>query len=186
MLLSDRDIRAEIEWGRVVLDPIDLDDVLQPSSVDIKLDNQFCWYKPDTVVDVRQDQTLNMTSFVAEGCFTMAPHEFVLGSSAEHITLPDDIAARFEGKSSIGRLGLAPHVAAGFIDPGFSGYITLELHNVTAQSMKIVPGMKIGQLCFFKLSSPSDVPYGSSSLGSKYQGQRGPTVSKYYMNFDQR
>lgn len=185
MLLSDRDINLEVENGNIDLRFCDLKDALQPSSVDIRLDNKFCFYRPDAYIDPREDQSLNMLhqEIGWDDVFVMPPHSFALGSSMERVTLSSGIASRFEGKSSVGRLGLAPHVAAGFIDPGFSGWITLELHNVTAQTMYLIPGMKIGQLCFFRLSSPSDNPYGSKSVGSKYQGQYGPTVSRYHLNF---
>jgi dCTP deaminase len=184
-VLADRDIKSELNSGRVVLDPCDLT-MLQPSSIDVRLDNQFCWYKPDSLVDPRQDQALQMEFHeVPEGrTLVIPPLGFVLGSTVERITLPNDIAARFEGKSSIGRLGLLPHVAAGFIDPGFSGWVTLELHNVTSFPFVLIPGMKIGQLCFFRLLSPADIPYGSSVIGSRYQDQRrGPTTSRFHLNY---
>lgn len=188
MLLSDRDIRSEIESGRVVLDPCDLDS-LQPSSIDVRLASDFCRYRLDSpyVIDPRLPQADQMESVhVTDGHYELPAHGFALGSTVERLSLPDNIAARFEGKSSLGRLGLLPHVAAGFIDPGFSGWITLELHNVTGLPMLLVPGMKIGQLCFFRLSSPAEVPYGSRSIGSKYQGQSGPTMSRYHLNYTSR
>lgn len=186
MLLSDHDVRLEIESGRIVLDPCDMSS-LQPSSVDVRLDSEFRWYDaaPGARIDPRLDHAALMTScFIPEGEeFVVPPHGFALGATVERVSLADDIAARFEGKSSIGRLGLLPHVAAGFIDPGFSGWITLELHNVTDLPMVLIPGMKIGQLCFFRLSSPADIPYGAAGIGSKYQNQRGPTTSRYFMNY---
>ena len=115
--------------------------------------------------------------------FNLHPGEFVLASTYEVITLPDDIAGRLEGKSSLGRLGLLTHSTAGFIDPGFSGHITLELSNVANLPVKLYPGMKIGQLCLIKLSSSAEHPYGSALYGSRYQGQRGPTPSKSWLNF---
>lgn len=184
MLLSDHDIRNELSTGRIVLDPCDLAS-LQPSSIDVCLDREFRWYRPDVFIDPRHDQADLMEGgeFSEDAPFVLAPHGFALGSTLERVALPDDVAARFEGKSSIGRLGLLPHVAAGFIDPGFSGWITLELHNVTDYPMVLLPGMKIGQLCFFRLSSPADIPYGDAGIGSKYQNQRGPTTSRYFMNY---
>ena len=184
VLLSDHDIRAELESGRVVLDPCDLTS-LQPSSIDVRLDHEFRFYRPGVLIDPRRDQSELMGyQYASEGeTFTLPPHGFALGSTVERVSLPSDVAARFEGKSSIGRLGLLPHVAAGFIDPGFSGWITLELHNVTSYPLLLLPGMKIGQLCFFRLSSPADIPYGSAGIGSRYQGQRGPTTSRFHLNY---
>ena len=186
MLLSDRDIRAEIEAGRVVLDPWD-PDMIQPSSVDVRLDKYFRLFDNHKypVIDPAQDQP-DLTRLVevdpADG-FVLHPGEFVLGSTLEAVTLPDDLAARVEGKSSLGRLGLLTHATAGFVDPGFTGHVTLELSNVATLPIMLWPGMKIGQLAFFRLSSPSENPYGSSKYGSHYQGQRGPTASRSFQSF---
>jgi dCTP deaminase len=117
--------------------------------------------------------------------FILHPGEFVLGSTYEKVTLPDDVAARLEGKSSLGRLGLLTHSTAGFIDPGFSGHVTLELSNMATLPIMLWPGSKVGQLCFFRLSSPTEHPYGSGAYGNRYQGQRGPTASRSYLNFHQ-
>jgi dCTP deaminase len=186
VLLSDRDIRAEIAANRVVLDPFDAE-MVQPSSVDVRLDRYFRVFENHRYphIDPAEDQP-DLTRPVepaADDPFILHPGEFVLGSSYEVITLPDDIAARLEGKSSLGRLGLLTHSTAGFIDPGFSGHVTLELSNVATLPIKLWPGMKIGQLCFFQLSSPSDHPYGSAEYGSRYQGQRGPTPSRSFQQF---
>lgn len=186
MLLSDRDIRAQIEAGRVTFDPWD-PAMIQPSSVDVRLDKFFRLFDNHKypVIDPAQDQP-DLTRLVevepAEG-FVLHPGEFVLGSTYETITLPDDLAARVEGKSSLGRLGLLTHATAGFVDPGFSGHVTLELSNVATLPIMLWPGMKIGQLAFFRLTSPSENPYGSAVYGSHYQGQRGPTASRSYKNF---
>lgn len=186
MLLSDRDIRAEIDRERVVLDPYE-PTMLQPSSVDVRLDKYFRTFENHRYphIDPAADQSdLTHEMCAEEGDpFILHPGEFVLGSSYEQVTLPDDIAARLEGKSSLGRLGLLTHSTAGFIDPGFSGHVTLELANVATLPIKLYPGMKIGQLCFFRLSSPAEHPYGSEKYGSRYQGQRGPTPSRSYANF---
>ena len=186
MLLSDRDIRKELAGGRVVLDPLD-DGMVQPSSVDVRLDRFFRLFDNHkyAVIDPAEDQP-ELTRLVevdGDGPFVLHPGEFVLGSTFETVTLPDDVAARLEGKSSLGRLGLLTHSTAGFIDPGFSGHVTLELSNVATLPIKLWPGMKIGQLCFFRLSSPAEHPYGSAKYGSRYQGQRGPTPSRSYQNF---
>jgi dCTP deaminase len=186
VLLSDRDIRAEIDRHRVVLDPFD-PAMIQPSSVDVRLDRYFRVFENHRYphIDPAEDQP-DLTRRVeptGEDPFILHPGEFVLGSSYEVITLPDDVAARLEGKSSLGRLGLLTHSTAGFIDPGFSGHVTLELSNVATLPIKLWPGMKIGQLCFFQLSSPSDHPYGSAQYGSRYQGQRGPTPSRSFQGF---
>lgn len=186
MLLSDRDIRAEIDAGRVGVDPWD-EAMIQPSSVDVRLDRLFRVFENHRYahIDPATDQP-DLTRLVeTEGDepFILHPGEFVLGSTYEVVTLPDDVAGRLEGKSSLGRLGLLTHSTAGFIDPGFSGHITLELSNVANLPIMLHPGMKIGQLCLFRLSSPADHPYGSAKYGSRYQGQRGPTPSRSFANF---
>ncbi len=186
VLLSDRDIRAEIEANRIALDPFD-PAMIQPSSIDFRLDRYFRVFENHRYphIDPAADQS-DLTRVVeAEGDepFILHPGEFVLGSTFEVCTLPDDIAARVEGKSSLGRLGLLTHATAGFVDPGFSGHVTLELANVATLPIKLYPGMKIGQLCFFRLTSPAEHPYGSEKYGSRYQGQRGPTPSRSYANF---
>lgn len=186
MLLSDRDIRSEIDNGRVVLDPWD-PAMIQPSSIDVRLDKYFRLFDNHKYpyIDPAQDQP-DLTRLVevdpSEG-FVLHPGEFVLASTLETVTLPDDLAARVEGKSSLGRLGLLTHATAGFVDPGFSGHVTLELSNVATLPIMLWPGMKIGQLAFFRLSSPTDNPYGSQKYGSHYQGQRGPTASRSHENF---
>ena len=186
MLLSDRDILAELDGGRVKLDPLSRE-MIQPSSIDVRLDKFFRVFDNHKYphIDPAADQS-DLTREVevgADEAFVLHPGEFVLGSTYELVTLPDDVAARLEGKSSLGRLGLMTHSTAGFIDPGFSGHVTLELANVATLPIKLYPGMKIGQLCFFRLSSPAENPYGSAKSGSRYQGQRGPTASKSHTNF---
>jgi dCTP deaminase len=186
VLLSDRDIRAEINDQRIVLEPWD-ESMVQPSSVDVRLDRLFRLFDNHKYphIDPAQDQP-DLTRLVeveADEPFVLHPGEFVLGATYEVVTLPNDIAARLEGKSSLGRLGLLTHSTAGFIDPGFSGHVTLELSNVATLPITLWPGMKIGQLCFFRLSSPAEHPYGSERYGSRYQGQRGPTASRSAANF---
>jgi dCTP deaminase len=186
VLLSDRDIKSEINSGRVKVEPF-TDAMVQPSSVDVRLDRFFRVFENHkySVIDTSIEQ-VDLTREVAVASdeqFILHPGEFVLASTYEVITLPDDIAGRLEGKSSLGRLGLLTHSTAGFIDPGFSGHITLELSNVANLPVKLFPGMKIGQLCLIKLSSPAEHPYGSAVYGSRYQGQRGPTPSKSWLNF---
>jgi dCTP deaminase len=186
MLLSDRDIRAEIDKRRVVLEPFD-DAMIQPSSVDIRLDRFFRVFEnhryPHIDPSVEQSELTRLVEPDGDDPFILHPGEFVLASSYEVVTLPDDVAARLEGKSSLGRLGLLTHSTAGFVDAGFSGHVTLELSNVATLPIKLWPGMKIGQLCFFRLSSPAEHPYGSAVYGSRYQDQRGPTPSRSYANF---
>ena len=188
MLLSDRDIRAQIEENRVRVEPYD-PGMIQPSSVDVRLDRFFRVFENHkySVIDpsVEQSELTREVQVAPDEFFILHPGEFVLASTYEIITLPDDIAGRLEGKSSLGRLGLLTHSTAGFIDPGFSGHITLELSNVANLPVKLFPGMKIGQLCLIKLSSPAEHPYGSALYGSRYQGQRGPTPSRSWMNFHQ-
>ena len=186
MLLSDRDIRAEIAAERLGIDPYD-PSLVQPSSVDVRLDNMFRVFNNTryTHIDpsIRQDELTSLVQPDPGEPFVLHPGEFVLGSTLELCTLPDDLAGRLEGKSSLGRLGLLTHSTAGFIDPGFSGHITLELSNVANLPITLWPGMKIGQLCLLRLTSPAEHPYGSAQAGSKYQGQRGPTPSRSYQNF---
>jgi len=188
VLLSDRDIKAEISAGRVKVEPFD-GAMIQPSSVDVRLDRFFRVFENHkySVIDpsIEQPDLTREVAVEANEEFILHPGEFVLASTYEIITLPDDIAGRLEGKSSLGRLGLLTHSTAGFIDPGFSGHITLELSNVANLPVKLFPGMKIGQLCLIKLSSPAENPYGSALYGSRYQGQRGPTASKSWLNFHQ-
>jgi dCTP deaminase len=187
MLLSDRDIKAAVEAKRIVLEPYDAA-MVQPSSIDIRLDRYFRVFENHRYphIDPAKEQAdlTRMVETKGDDAFILHPGEFVLASSYETVTLGDDIAARLEGKSSIGRLGLLTHSTAGFIDPGFTGHVTLELSNVATLPIKLWPGMKIGQLCFFDLSSPAEHPYGSQQHQSRYQGQRGPTPSRSYLNFD--
>ncbi|MFN2517966.1 MAG: dCTP deaminase [Jatrophihabitantaceae bacterium] len=186
MLLSDRDILAEVASSRVVLEPWDLE-LLQPSSIDVRLDRYFRVFNNSqyTHIDPAQQQDDLTTLVEPKGTepFVLHPGEFVLGSTLEVVTLPDDLAGRLEGKSSLGRLGLLTHSTAGFIDPGFTGHITLELSNVANLPITLWPGMKIGQLCLFRLSSSAEHPYGTAQSGSHYQGQRGPTPSRSHQNF---
>ena len=186
MLLSDRDIRADVDAGRVGLAPYD-DAMVQPSSVDVRLDRFFRVFENHRYphIDPAADQP-DLTRAIEPDRgepFILHPGEFVLASTYEVVSLPDDAAARLEGKSSLGRLGLLTHSTAGFIDPGFSGHVTLELSNVATLPIKLWPGMKIGQLCFFRLSSAAEHPYGSARHGSRYQNQRGPSPSRSSQNF---
>lgn len=186
MLLSDRDLRKELEAGRLELDPFDVE-MLQPSSIDVRLDRFFRVFDNTkyTHIDpsLQQDELTSLVEQTGDDPFVLHPGEFVLGSTFEMVTLPDDLAGRLEGKSSLGRLGLLTHSTAGFIDPGFNGHITLELSNVANLPITLWPGMKIGQLCLFRLSSAAEFPYGTKQAGSRYQGQRGPTPSRAYRNF---
>jgi dCTP deaminase len=186
VLLSDKDIRTEIDAGRVRIEPYD-PTMVQPSSIDVRLDRYFRVFEnhryPHIDPSVEQPDLTRMIEPPGQEPFILHPGEFVLASSYEVVTLPEDIASRLEGKSSLGRLGLLTHSTAGFIDPGFSGHVTLELSNVATLPIKLWPGMKIGQLCMFRLSSPSERPYGTSGVGSRYQDQRGPTPSRSYLNF---
>ena len=186
MLLSDRDIRAEIDAGRVALDPYD-PAMVQPSSIDVRIDRYFRVFEnhryPHIDPSIEQSDLTRMVEPEGGEPFILHPGEFALASTYEVVTLPDDVAGRLEGKSSLGRLGLLTHSTAGFIDPGFSGHITLELSNAATLPIKLWPGMKIGQLCLIRLSSAAEHPYGSSVYGSRYQGQRGPTPSRSFQNF---
>ncbi len=188
MILSDRSLREALAAGRIVIEPFD-ESLVQPSSIDVRVDRFFRVFRNHTagVIDVKHDMA-NLTELVTipdDGVFMLHPGEFVLGSTLERVAVPNDLVARIEGKSSLGRLGLLIHSTAGFIDAGFDGHVTLELSNVANLPITLYPGMKIGQISFLAMTTPADVPYGSKATGSKYQGQRGPTPSRYFMNFPQ-
>jgi dCTP deaminase len=189
MILSDRTIREELAAGHIVIDPFD-EACIQPSSIDLHVDREFRVFQNNRYpfIDVKNEQPdLTELVEVKEGePFILHPGEFVLGSTLERVGLPDDLVARLEGKSSLGRLGLLIHSTAGYVDPGWDGYLTLELSNVANLPITIYPGMKIGQISFFQLSTPADVPYGSKSTRSKYQGQRGPTASRFFEEFSSK
>jgi dCTP deaminase len=186
VVLSDRTIQRLLAEGRIEIEPYD-EALLQPSSVDVRVDRFFRVFRNSRYpfIDVKQEQE-DLTELVEiDGePFILHPGEFVLGSTLERIKLPDDLVARLEGKSSLGRLGLLIHSTAGFIDPGWNGHVTLELSNVANLPITIYHGMKIGQISFMQLSESADNPYGSGDLGSKYQGQMGPTPSRYWQNFE--
>ena len=187
MVLSDRDIRAELDAGRIVIDPF-TPEAVQPSSVDLHLDRRFRVFQNNRYpyIDVREEQP-ELTELVEIGGdepFILHPGEFVLGSTLERVGLPDDLVARLEGKSSLGRLGLLIHSTAGYVDPGWEGNLTLELSNVANLPITLYDGMKIGQISFQRLSSPVDVAYGDERLGSRYRGQRDPTASLYHRDFE--
>ena len=186
MVLSDRTIRRLLGEGRIGIDPYD-DALVQPSSVDVRVDRWFRVFRNSRYpyIDVKQEQE-ELTELVEidnETPFILHPGEFVLGSTLERIQLPDDLVARLEGKSSLGRLGLLIHSTAGFIDPGWDGHVTLELSNVANLPITIYFGMKIGQVSFVQMTEAAETPYGAGALGSKYQGQQGPTPSRYWKNF---
>ena len=186
MILSDRDIRKALGDARIAIEPFDEADV-QPSSVDLHVDNLFRTFHNARYpyIDVKQpmEDLTELVEVEEAEAFILHPGEFVLGSTRERVRLGDDLVARLEGKSSLGRLGLLIHSTAGYVDPGFEGHLTLELSNVANLPITIYPGMRIGQISFFALSSPADNPYGSAGARSKYQGQRGPTPSRYFENF---
>jgi dCTP deaminase len=188
VILSDRTLREQLAAGRITIEPFD-EALIQPSSIDVRLSNLFRVFRNHTaaVIDVKRDMT-SLTELVEmpdDGSepFMLHPSEFALGSTLERIALPDDLVARIEGKSSLGRLGLLIHSTAGFVDAGFDGHVTLELANVASLPITLYPGMKIGQVSFVHMTTPADRPYGRGAVGSKYQGQRGPTPSRYFENF---
>jgi dCTP deaminase len=186
LVLSDRTISRLLEEGRIEIDPYD-PALLQPSSVDVRVDRYFRVFRNNLYpyIDVKTAQE-DLTELVEinDAPFILHPGEFVLGSTLERVRLPDDIVGRLDGKSSLGRLGLLIHSTAGFIDPGWDGHVTLELSNVANLPITIYRDMKIGQLSFVQMTEPADAPYGSGAIGSKYQGQKGPTPSRYYKNFE--
>jgi dCTP deaminase len=181
MVLSDHTIREQLAAGRLVLDPFD-DALVQPSSVDVRVARQFRVFHNNRqpYIDVRKPSE-DLTELVEVGDdepFILHPGEFVLGTTLERVAIPTDMVARLEGKSSLGRLGLLIHSTAGYIDPGWDGYITLELSNVARLPITIYAGMRIGQLSFQMLTTPVDTPY-----QGKYQGQTGPTASRSFKDF---
>jgi dCTP deaminase len=187
VVLSDATIARALSEGRIEIDPYD-DSLLQPSSVDVRVDRLFRVFHNNRYpyIDVKQEQE-ELTELVrvqGDTSFILHPGEFVLGSTLERIRLPDDLVARLDGKSSLGRLGLLIHSTAGFIDPGWDGHVTLELSNVAKLPITIYPEMKIGQISFMQMTEPAAKPYGSAEIGSKYKGQEGPTPSRYYKNFE--
>lgn len=186
MLLSDRDLVAEIKAGQLALEPFE-PSLVQPSSIDVRLDRLFRVFNSHLYTHIdpaeRQDDLTSLVDVPEGESFVLHPGEFALGSTLEVVTLGHQLAARLEGKSSLGRLGLLVHSTAGFIDPGFSGHVTLELSNVASLPIRLWPGMKIGHICVLRLSSPAEHPYGSEIYGSRYQGQRGPTASKSWQNW---
>ena len=186
MILSDVDLRKAIAAGRIGVDPFD-DSAIQPSSIDVRVDSLFRVFRNHTagVIDVKRDMSglAELVEIPADGVFMLHPGEFVLGSTLERVSVPDDLVARIDGKSSLGRLGLLIHSTAGFVDPGWEGNITLELANVASLPITIYPAMRIGQLSFMQMTSPAERPYGRGARGSKYHGQRGPTPSRYFENF---
>jgi dCTP deaminase len=187
VVLSDRDIRAEIDAGRIVIDPY-IPEAVQPSSVDLHLDRRFRVFRNSRYpyIDVREPQPelTELLEISGDEPFILHPGEFVLGSTLERVGLPDDLVARLDGKSSLGRLGLLIHSTAGFVDPGWEGNLTLELSNVANLPITLYDGMKIGQISFQRLSSPVEVGYGDARIGSKYRGQRDPTASLYHRDFE--
>jgi dCTP deaminase len=187
VVLSDRDIRAEITAGRIVIDPY-VPEAVQPSSIDLHLDRRFRVFKNSRYpyIDVREEQAelTELVEIAGDEPFILHPGEFVLGSTLERVALPDDLVARLDGKSSLGRLGLLIHSTAGFVDPGWEGNLTLELSNVANLPITLYDGMKIGQISFQRLSSPVEVGYGDARIGSKYRGQRDPTASLYHRDFE--
>jgi dCTP deaminase len=186
VVLSDRSIREEVEAGRIRLEPFD-DALVQPCSVDVRCDHRFRVFHPGRYpfIDVRlpMPDLTELVELSGERAFILHPGEFVLGATLERLSLPDDLVARLDGKSSLGRLGLQVHSTAGLADPGFEGQITLELSNVASLPIAIYPGMRIAQLVFERLTTPAERPYGHDALGSKYQRQEGPTPSAYWRNF---
>lgn len=186
MVLSDRSIHEAVSDGRVGIEPFDAA-LVQPSSIDLRVGKYFRVFRNNRrpYIDVRENPE-GLTELMEAGendPFVLHPGEFVLGATFERVTVGNDLVARLEGKSSLGRLGLLIHSTAGFIDPGFTGHITLELSNVANLPITIYPEMKIGQISFLQMTTPADNPYGSGSLGSKYQGQVEPTESRYHLNF---
>lgn len=185
-LMSDRDILRAISAGQIRISPFDRA-LLQPASVDVCLSSEFLLFDGDWTpalshVDPKIEEPTSLVTVPDGEPFVLGPGQFALGSTVEALSLDDSVAARLEGKSSLGRLGLLTHATAGFIDPGWhDGQITLELVNLLRRPLLLWPGMKIGQLCFLDLATRSSVRYGAA--GNHYQGQRGPTASRAHLQF---
>ena len=188
MVLSDYTIKEEMAAGRIVVDPL-AEGCIQPASVDVHLDRKLLLFRNSRrpYIDVREEQPdlTEMVEIADDTPFMLHPGEFVLASTVENIELPDDLVARLEGKSSLGRIGLLIHSTAGYVDPGWKGHLTLELSNVANLPVTLYHGMKIGQISYLRLTTPADNIYGSATLGSKYQGQDEPTASRMYRDFDE-
>ena len=186
MVLSDRSIKQELAEGRIVINPLDVEDI-QPASVDLHLDKRVLVFTNSSrpYIDVKEslESLTEMMEVTGDRPFILHPGEFVLGSTQEHIELPADLVARLEGKSSLGRIGLVIHSTAGFVDPGWKGHLTLELSNLARLPITLYYGMKIGQISFLRLTTAADRLYGSAELGSKYQGQTEPTASRIHRDF---
>jgi dCTP deaminase len=184
VVLSDRSIREQMLAGRIRIEPCDRDDI-QPSSVDLHLGNRFQVFRnsryPYIDPSMEQSGLMELVEASTEEPFVLHPGEFVLGATLERVELPDDIVARLEGKSSLGRLGLLIHSTAGYVDPGWEGTLTLELSNVANLPIVLTPGMAIGQISFSTMTTPVDRPYGTPGLGSRYQGQTDPTPSRTHL-----
>ena len=181
-VLSDGTIRRLVDAGRIKVDPWD-PGMIQPASIDLRLGDSFRVFHNHRAraIDLR-DPPRNLTEQIVLGDdepFVVHPGEFVLARTEEHVAIPDDIVARIEGKSSLGRLGLIVHATAGFVDPGFKGTLTLEITNLTRVPIKLYAGLPIAQLSFMALDAPAEHPYGSEALGSHYQGQVAATESRY-------
>ncbi len=187
VILSDRTIKERVANGQIIIEPFD-EKAVQPSSVDLRLDKYFRVFRNHTLshIDVKQnlEELTELVEASDEDPFILHPGEFVLGSTLERVAVPDDLVGRIEGKSSLGRLGLLIHTTAGFVDAGWDDQLTLEFSNVASLPITLYPGMRIGQISFIQMTTPADNPYGSSKLGSKYQGQIGPRPSRYWENFD--
>ena len=185
-MLSDIDIKNSIKNNDIEISPL-IEDYIQPSSVDLRVGADFRVFENHKYSHIdpkaQQDDLTSLVTATIEEPFVLHPGEFVLGTTFEKVSLSNKVVARLEGKSSLGRIGLLIHSTAGFVDPGFSGYLTLELSNVANLPIKIYPEMKIGQISFYYLNSPSESEYGSETYGSKYQGQEGPTPSKSHTDF---
>lgn len=185
-VLSDRRIRKELAAGTILIDPLG-PGAVQPASVDLRLGRQFRVFRNSRIpyIDVKREYP-DLTELVEiddERPFVLHPGEFALAVTLERVRLPDYIVGRLEGKSSLGRLGLLIHSTAGYVDPGWDGALTLELSNVANLPITLYYGMKVSQISFLALTEPAEHPYGSKETGSKYQGQEGPTPSRYYLNF---
>jgi dCTP deaminase len=182
-VLSDASIWWRVKHGLIGIDPF-IEENVQPASIDFTLSNHFWFFKESfKPLDPKEDARPDMQEVYADPFFVLRSFGFAIGSTVERVKLPDNIVGRLEGKSSLARLGLAVHSTAGFFDPGFEGSCTLEFFNMTHRDILLHPGMRVCQMSFMRMDGPASRPYGTESLGSKYQGQQGATTSRMHENF---
>ena len=189
-ILSDKTIKEYLEEGKIVIDPLKDEQQIQPSSVDMRLGDEFKVFKVirKPYIDPKDEEDIAEymeSSTVPEGeAFIIHPNEFALATTQEYVKVPDDLVARVEGRSSMGRLGVTMHVTAGYVDPGFEGRITLEISNIGAMPVALYPGQRVCQLVFETMTTPAELPYGHPKRNSKYMEQLKPESSRVKLDYE--